>query len=59
MSLSQDDIRSLMTEKAARDLRMTQVPVDASGYEVKLPQDFRVPVGSSRLDPRARSGSRG
>jgi hypothetical protein len=46
MLLSQDDIKSLMTEKAARDLRATQVPPRAEDYAATLPQNFKLPEGT-------------
>jgi hypothetical protein len=50
--LSSDDIAMLMQTKAAADLRATQVPADASGYEPKLPEGLTLPEGFDfRPDP--------
>jgi hypothetical protein len=43
--LSSDDISMLMQERAARELRATQVPADPSGYEPKLPEGLQLPEG--------------
>jgi hypothetical protein len=45
MLLSQDDIRSLMAEKAQADLRKTQVPSSAEAYTATLPPEFKLPEG--------------
>jgi hypothetical protein len=50
--LSSDDIAMLMQTKAAADLKATQIPVDASGYESKLPESLKLPEGLDfRPDP--------
>jgi hypothetical protein len=43
--LSGEDIASLMQTKAADDLRKTQIPASPEGYELKLPEAFKVPEG--------------
>jgi hypothetical protein len=43
--LSADDVAMLMQTKAAADLKATQVPADASGYEAKLPEGMKLPEG--------------
>jgi hypothetical protein len=43
MLLSEDDIKSLMTQKATADLRATQVPADAAAYEPRLPEGIKLP----------------
>jgi hypothetical protein len=45
MLLSADDVKGLMTEKAARDLRATQVPATAESYVAALPKNFKLPDG--------------
>jgi hypothetical protein len=45
MLLSEADIRSLITEKAAADLRKTQVPATPESYAAELPKDFKLPEG--------------
>jgi hypothetical protein len=35
----------LMQQKAASDLRATQVPADPSQYKIELPKDFALPAG--------------
>jgi len=35
--LTADDIAALMTQRAENDLRRANMPVDANGYEAKLP----------------------
>jgi hypothetical protein len=49
--LSSDDIAMLMQQKAANDLRATQVPADGA-YEAKLPEGLQLPEGVDfRPDP--------
>jgi hypothetical protein len=43
MLLSEDDIKSLMTQKATADLRAMQVPAEPTGYEPKLPEGLKLP----------------
>jgi hypothetical protein len=45
MILSADDIKTLMTQKAANDLKATQVPPSPEGYTAELPKEFKVPPG--------------
>jgi hypothetical protein len=44
MLLSEQDIRTLMTEKAAADLRKASLPATAEAYEAKLPEGMKLPV---------------
>jgi hypothetical protein len=37
------EIRSMLAEKAERDLARTQIPADAKGYELKLPEGAKLP----------------
>jgi hypothetical protein len=43
--LSADDVRMLMAQKAASDLRATQVPAMPEAFELKLPEGFKLPEG--------------
>jgi hypothetical protein len=43
--LSGNDVAMILQEKAARDLRATQVPASAEAYEAKLPESFKLPDG--------------
>jgi hypothetical protein len=43
LSLSADDIKAIMAEKAARDSRAANRPADASSYTTDLPSDFVLP----------------
>jgi hypothetical protein len=43
--LSAEDVSTLMQQKAANDLRATQVPADPNGYRIELPKDFVLPAG--------------
>jgi hypothetical protein len=45
MLLSQDDIKTLLAEKAQADLRKTQVPDKPESYAAELPKDFKLPEG--------------
>jgi hypothetical protein len=45
LSLSADDIKSILAEKAARDSRAANRPADAGGYSLDLPSDFELPPG--------------
>jgi hypothetical protein len=45
MLLTEADIKSLITEKAAADLRKAQVPATAEAYAADLPADFKLPEG--------------
>jgi hypothetical protein len=45
MLLTESDIRSLIAEKAAADLRKTQVPATAEAYAAELPKEFKLPEG--------------
>jgi hypothetical protein len=45
MLLSEADIRWLITEKAAADLRKTQVPDKPESYAAELPKEFKLPEG--------------
>ena len=42
--LTSDDIAALMTQRAENDLRRLNMPADANGYEVKLPESLKLPV---------------
>jgi hypothetical protein len=43
--LSADDVKMLMAQKAESDLHKTQIPASPEGYELKLPEAFKVPDG--------------
>ena len=43
--LSGDDVKMLFAEKAARDLRATQVPKGPEGYAPTLPANLKLPDG--------------
>jgi hypothetical protein len=45
MLLSQDDIKSLIAEKAQADLRKTMVPDKPESYAAELPKEFKLPEG--------------
>jgi hypothetical protein len=45
MLLSQDDIKTLIAEKAQADLRKTMVPDKPESYSADLPKDFKLPAG--------------
>jgi hypothetical protein len=45
LTLSADDIKSILAEKAARDSRAANRPADAGGYSLDLPGDFELPPG--------------
>jgi hypothetical protein len=45
LSLSADDIKSIMAEKAQRDSRAANTPKDAAGFDLSLPADFVLPPG--------------
>jgi hypothetical protein len=50
--LSANDVAMLMQQKAAADLKATQIPADASGYEPKLPEGLKLPEGIEfKVDP--------
>jgi hypothetical protein len=43
--LDANDIAALMQQKAAADLRKTQIPTSAADYQPSLPKDFVLPQG--------------
>jgi hypothetical protein len=43
--LSPDDIKMLITAKAERDMRASQVPGTAADYKAELPKDLKLPPG--------------
>jgi hypothetical protein len=45
MLLSQDDIKTLIAEKAQADLRKASIPTSAEAYTATLPQEFKLPPG--------------
>jgi hypothetical protein len=45
MLLSQDDIKTLIAEKAQADLRKVQVPDKPEFYAAELPKEFKLPDG--------------
>jgi hypothetical protein len=45
MLLSQDDIATLIADKAQADLRKTQVPDKPESYAAELPKEFKLPEG--------------
>jgi hypothetical protein len=47
LSLSADDIKSILAEKAARDSRAANTPKYAASYTLDLPRDFELPPGAS------------
>jgi hypothetical protein len=47
MTLTADQVKAILAEKAARDSRAATMPKDAASYDLSLPQDFQLPVGMS------------
>jgi hypothetical protein len=45
IELSEGDIRGLLERKATEDSRRALMPADPANYELKLPDDFKVPEG--------------
>jgi len=45
--VTESEIRELLADKAQHDLARANTPSDATGYEMKLPEDFRIPDGVS------------
>jgi hypothetical protein len=51
--LSANDVAMLIQQKAAADLRATQIPATAEAYEAKLPDGFKLPDGMAwQFDPK-------
>src|SRR5262249_22129927 len=45
MELSGEDVRTLIREKAERDLRATKMPPTAADYRADLPKNLKLPQG--------------
>jgi hypothetical protein len=50
MELSGEDVRTILREKAERDMRAVNVPATAADYRPELPKDLKIAAGSRGED---------